>query len=478
MRNLYLIFLISLSTLCFGQNRCEELIKYRDAKLISDYDLALKKYLINQQQIQQYKKLKKQIEEINFGTLQKTYGQTVLLIGTTANLAKEMIEMVAPELKFAEKVAFYSAEVIKQKFIEGKPYSEIINEKIISEVISSWGQAVSAAKAFYDYSEDVKKNTAYSLEANELVKKIQEQNKNFDWAIDKYQRLLSNQQEKMSAINEFANAIDKYCSGQPVIEVSTNLDCKFSIDMGTENLLIKDDKKELKVDKGGHVLIAKSNEKGLLFNTNFNVPENQPTPVQIKINFTSENDSIKICDCDNDCGYYKGHIIDGKANGKGICKFFKGDVYEGYYQDNKKNGQGILTWTNGYKYDGEWKDDKQSGQGTFTATNGYKYEGEWKAGERNGQGTAIWPSGDKYIGAWKDNTMNGHGTYFWGPGAFSGNTYVGEYKDGKMDGQGTHTWLNGDKYVGEWKEGKQYNGIEYTAGGSVGSIWKNGVQTW
>ena len=39
-----------------------------------------------------------------------------------------------------------------------------------------------------------------------------------------------------------------------------------------------------------------------------------------------------------------GHCKNGKNTGKGVYKFFNGDIAEGMYTDNKKNGAGI------YKY--------------------------------------------------------------------------------------------------------------------------------
>lgn len=63
---------------------------------------------------------------------------------------------------------------------------------------------------------------------------------------------------------------------------------------------------------------------------------------------TSIYDSIRICYRNgHDCGYYKGSIINGKANGKGIWKYIEGDievVYEGDFIDNIRNGQGTETY--------------------------------------------------------------------------------------------------------------------------------------
>ena len=43
----------------------------------------------------------------------------------------------------------------------------------------------------------------------------------------------------------------------------------------------------------------------------------QNTTSQKTVGNTTENDSIKICPFEGNCGYYKGEIANGKANGKG-----------------------------------------------------------------------------------------------------------------------------------------------------------------
>src|SRR5690606_22194089 len=82
-----------------------------------------------------------------------------------------------------------------------------------------------------------------------------------------------------------------------------------------------------------------------------------------KLHSSTENDSIQICPFPTNCGYYKGEIANGKANGKGIAIL----------------KQGIAA--------GNWKENQLEGQGSFEIKDKYTYAGEYKGGLLNGQGT-------------------------------------------------------------------------------------------
>ena len=62
--------------------------------------------------------------------------------------------------------------------------------------------------------------------------------------------------------------------------------------------------------------------------------------------------------------YYKGDILNGKANGKGIL----------YYKNGKK------------KYDGEFINNKAEGEGVYFYENGNYYVGQFKNGLKHGKG--------------------------------------------------------------------------------------------
>ena len=106
---------------------------------------------------------------------------------------------------------------------------------------------------------------------------------------------------------------------------------------------------------------------------------------------------------DNEGNYYKGNLINGKANGEGelvvfnkvkyIGNFFVDDIpngkgkminlmdgseYEGDVVQGKKEGKGILKFRDGTIYDGEFKDDVFHGNGILKYNNGGRFSGTVK----------------------------------------------------------------------------------------------------
>lgn len=55
-------------------------------------------------------------------------------------------------------------------------------------------------------------------------------------------------------------------------------------------------------------------------------------------------------------GLYKGTILNGKRNGKGVYKWnegkYEGDSYEGQFKNDKKCGEGIYYYKSGNTYKG------------------------------------------------------------------------------------------------------------------------------
>lgn len=121
----------------------------------------------------------------------------------------------------------------------------------------------------------------------------------------------------------------------------------------------------------------------------------------IKLFSKTTNDSIYICPFPNNCGYYKGDIVNGKANGKGRAKLNKG-IAEGEWKNNRLNGYGTFNTFDGIIYTGEFIDGKASGQGIQTFKDIGKYVGKWKNNKFDGQGTITYHDGTNYVGQWKE----------------------------------------------------------------------------
>jgi hypothetical protein len=299
MNKLFLLFITLLSLVFFkstyAQTPCDELFKYRDNQLIKDYDEAYKKYNVNKEKLERYKKYKNELENISFGKTSKTIGEIAMSIEAACKLSKEILSLIpaAKLISKVEEIGFFTVDIIQKKFDEGKTSQEIIteiaedkaNEKFYKELYPAY----QAAEAIYDYYEKIKEMKEFSKEAGDYLEKVKEQMKTYEDAITKYQIAVDEQKGKIDQINEIKNAIDKYCGGSPIIKITSNLDCKFSIDMEEEIFIVKDDIKEIKVEKGEHFLIAKSVEKGLKFDTKFNILKNQINPIRLEIFFSQEN---------------------------------------------------------------------------------------------------------------------------------------------------------------------------------------------
>lgn len=135
---------------------------------------------------------------------------------------------------------------------------------------------------------------------------------------------------------------------------------------------------------------------------------------------------------------YKGEIVNGKANGRGIYYYSNGNRYEGQFANNRFCGYGILYCINGDSYQGRFVDDKFHGSGFYRYANGSSYDGEYANGKRNGQGLV------KIVNKYKDLIY----------------TYDGQWVDDQKCGQGLEiiNRVDGSKEVcrGSWYNDKRH----------------------
>jgi hypothetical protein len=177
---------------------------------------------------------------------------------------------------------------------------------------------------------------------------------------------------------------------------------------------------------------------------------------------------------DNEGNYYKGNLVNGKANGEGelvlfnkvkyIGNFFVDDIpngkgkminlmdgseYEGDVVQGKKEGKGILKFKDGTVYEGEFKDDDFNGNGILKYNNGRKYEGNFKEGKMDGNGKFIWEDGKTYIGSYVNDKKHGQGKLIYNNDKY----YEGSWVNNKQHGEGT-LYLNGKILKGQFRFGK------------------------
>ncbi len=102
---------------------------------------------------------------------------------------------------------------------------------------------------------------------------------------------------------------------------------------------------------------------------------------------------------------WSGECKDGKANGKGMLKFYKKKKIGFTFDGTIKNGEfayGILEVVNVMKYEGEFEDGIMNGNGTMTYKTGDKYSGSWLKGKQHGKGTYTFKDGTSYEGLWEN----------------------------------------------------------------------------
>lgn len=105
---------------------------------------------------------------------------------------------------------------------------------------------------------------------------------------------------------------------------------------------------------------------------------------------------------------WSGSCPQGRAEGRGVAQWSKGDVPyetdEGEWHDGRQINSGKQSWTGG-RYDGELADGEPNGHGVLIVQK-LRYEGEFRNGKPNGSGTLT--AGNQTVsGNWKDGCLQG-----------------------------------------------------------------------
>lgn len=225
---------------------------------------------------------------------------------------------------------------------------------------------------------------------------------------------------------------------------------------------------------------------------------------------------------------WSGDCVDGKASGKGVLAYMKGeglvgvyagnaeagraagqgrmtlrnketggvDIYTGGFAKGTLDGEGELVSSKGWTYTGGFKDGETHGAGTIETDDGdvfksdfengkpvgtalvyYNEEGDVYFGEaknkkRDGIGHLIKANQDVYIGEFEDGVASGAGTY----DAAEGGVFIGQFSGGEPNGFGTYLAPNGDVYQGRFVDGQAAGKILVTKEGEQPSVetWENG----
>ena len=168
---------------------------------------------------------------------------------------------------------------------------------------------------------------------------------------------------------------------------------------------------------------------------------------------------------DNEGNYYKGNLVNGKANGEGELVLFNKVKYIGnFFVDDIPNGKGkMINLMDGSEYEGDVVQGKKEGKGILKFKDGTIYEGEFKDDDFNGNGILKYNNGRKYEGNFKEGKMDGNGKFIWE----DGKTYIGSYVNDKKHGQGKLIYNNDKYYEGSWVNNKQHGEGLYYLNGKV-----------
>ena len=135
--------------------------------------------------------------------------------------------------------------------------------------------------------------------------------------------------------------------------------------------------------------------------------------------------------------------------------------WSGECTDGKAAGRGVLVWMKGDKlhgrYDGGMAGGKLDGRGAITlrAEEGEGYDrmrGIFKDGEAEGRAIYVGANGDYYEGHVRRSEMHGRGVY----SDAMGNSYEGRFVNGIPDGSGYAVAATGEEYLGEFVEGERH----------------------
>ncbi|MDC7219555.1 MAG: hypothetical protein PQJ59_06410 [Spirochaetales bacterium] len=108
-------------------------------------------------------------------------------------------------------------------------------------------------------------------------------------------------------------------------------------------------------------------------------------------------------------GYYRGDLIEGRMEGRGIFTYNDGSIYKGDFRGDKPEGRGELQRTDGSCYQGDFKAGLMHGKGRLVWADGSCYEGPFKSGLMEGIGVFTWPGGDRFKGLFEKGRRTDQG---------------------------------------------------------------------
>lgn len=123
--------------------------------------------------------------------------------------------------------------------------------------------------------------------------------------------------------------------------------------------------------------------------------------------YTSPENEEEEEEVDSPVETYKGQMLHGQREGRGIYTWSNGATYEGEYKDNQRTGKGVLLLPDKGQYEGQFLNNKPHGEGTYTYPNNDVYQGQWANGVKHGQGMFYFKSQEcQYVGTWQQGSFS------------------------------------------------------------------------
>lgn len=217
----------SLSTI--GGQNCAELIHFRDVELYEQYDNAFEKYKLNQDAINEMRRIRKEtLGEREWNKLMSTETATSdggLATAIIAQNIKTTCTLISDLLKFnpaagivgtAVEKTNISVERIYETIKFGKSLTSIVDEgaekTAYKELLSKGGPVGQAVKTAWSFSEGVAKMVALPKDRDNLKSEVIRILDMVDNAVAKYQQALDKSTLKLTELNNIKIGIDKYLS--------------------------------------------------------------------------------------------------------------------------------------------------------------------------------------------------------------------------------------------------------------------------
>lgn len=220
MKKYSLTLMLLISSYAFSQKmQCDDLIQYRDKGLLKIYDKTLHKYRINQTALNDIKKYRKELQEDNAWAASNG-AALVVTIKLLCDSFNDIMGAASPQGKVINLIREFDGKALTVNSIkvfnrinDGKSkldmlISQNVEYEIFKQGLSGLGRVGNVTNFFLN----LKDNLQNIQDHSKLKKEVNQQLKQFDLAVSKYQSEMNKAFNNVELLNKYKNYIDKYLS--------------------------------------------------------------------------------------------------------------------------------------------------------------------------------------------------------------------------------------------------------------------------